>query len=372
MQQLIAIQILRAFAAGMVVFHHAQNDAARTAVQVGGSFDRAFPLPWAAGVDLFFVVSGFVMVFSSEKLFATPGASMQFLSRRIARIAPMYWLATAIFLVAALRGAAAGAALMPSVGEIVSSFAFIPWPRGVDGAPRPIHSLGWTLEYEMFFYLVFAAFIWLRRDRAVLAVAAALGSLTTFNCFFEPRNVALAFWTDPIVLEFALGMGVALLFRRGVRLSLGGGMTLACAAILALALDPMRSGDEAFDAVDPNGFARLFAWGLPMAVVFAVATLGPALAPSRGARVLARIGDASYALYLFHPLALIVTRKFWFAAHLDRTLGLWPLVALTCFGSVALALAIYRWIETPMTKAAQKWLSPATRARLAQPRSVEI
>ena len=219
MQHLLSIQALRALAAVMVVFHHAQNDAGRTAAEIGAPFARLFALPWAAGVDLFFVVSGFVMVFSSEKMFATPGGAGQFMSRRIARIVPLYWLATAIFVVAALRGAAAGKQLAPSLGEILSSFAFLPFPRGIDGAPRPVHSLGWTLEYEMFFYLVFACFLWLPRTRAVAGVAAFLGALVVANVAFQPQNVALAYWSDPIVLEFALGMGVALAHRSGLRLS---------------------------------------------------------------------------------------------------------------------------------------------------------
>ena len=366
-QQLAAIQILRAFAAGMVVFHHAQNDAGRAAAELGGSLSRVFPLPWAAGVDLFFVVSGFVMVFSSEKLFAAPAGARTFLGRRLSRIVPLYWLATALFLVAVLRGAAAGKVLAPGPGEVLSSFAFLPWPRGIDGAPRPIHSLGWTLEYEMFFYVVFAAFVWLKRDRAVAAVALALGALVAWNWLAAPQNVALAFWSDPIVLEFALGMGIALLYRHGMRLPPLAAAGLAAVALVALAIDPMNSADEVFDAVTPNGFLRLFSWGLPMAAVFAAATLGPAPAASPLARGLAKIGDASYALYLFHPVALIGFRKLWYAAHLDTTLGYWPLVATATCASIALAMAIHFWIENPLTNAAKKLSSgPLLKAPKAQ------
>ncbi|MFV0281733.1 MAG: acyltransferase family protein, partial [Rhodoblastus sp.] len=197
MQHLLSIQALRALAAAMVVFHHAQNDAARIAAENGADFSRVLILPWAAGVDLFFVVSGFVMVLSAEKLFAAPGGASQFLRRRIARIMPLYWLATAIFALAALRGAAAGKQLAPSLSEILASFAFLPWPRGLDGAPRPVHSLGWTLEYEMFFYCVFACFVWLPRLRAVAGIAAFLGALAIANAVLAPQNVAFAFWSDP-------------------------------------------------------------------------------------------------------------------------------------------------------------------------------
>ncbi len=363
MQHLVAIQILRALAAAMVVFHHAQNDAARTALEASATFGRVFPLPWAAGVDLFFVVSGFVMVFSSEKLFATPGGPTKFLGKRIARIAPLYWLATTIALVAALRAAAAAGRIpLPGLSEIASSYFFVPFPRAIDAAPRPLHSLGWTLEYEMFFYVVFACFVWLKREKAVAAVAAALCALVAFNTLLAPQNVALAFWSDPIVLEFALGMGLALLWRAGLRLSATGAVALGAAGLVALALDPMDSGDGAVDALDPNGFLRLFSWGLPMAVVFAAATFGPAPSSSRVTRALATIGDASYALYLFHPFALIPLRKTWTALHIETSLGYWPLVVLSTIASIALALVVWRWIEMPMTKFAHRLLSPRTGA----------
>ena len=372
MQHLLSIQALRALAALMVVFHHAQNDAVRTAAEVGTPFARLSLLPWAAGVDLFFVVSGFVMVFSSEKMFATPGGAGQFMSRRIARIVPLYWLATAIFVVAAMRGAAAGKQLAPSMGEIVSSFAFLPFSRAIDGAPRPVHSLGWTLEYEMFFYLVFACFLWLPRTRAVAGVAACLGTIVLANLAFQPQNVALAYWSDPIVLEFALGMGIALAHRSGVRLSNITALVLATPALALLSYDPMHSAFEGPDALDPNGVLRLLSWGAPMAVLFAAAVLRERPPHTSAAmRMAAIVGDASYALYLFHPLVIIALRKLWLSAHLEG-LGFWPLVIATTLASIALALAIYRWIETPLTRLAQRLLvrgvaAPTAAAGLGRP-----
>ena len=363
MQHLLSIQALRALAAVMVVFHHAQNDAGRTAAEIGAPFERFFALPWAAGVDLFFVVSGFVMVFSSEKMFAAPGGAAQFVGRRITRIAPLYWLATLVFLFAALRGAAAGKQLAPSIAEILASFAFLPFPRGIDGAPRPIHSLGWTLEYEMFFYLVFACFLWLPRARAVAGVAAFLGALVLAHVAFQPQNVALAYWSDPIVLEFALGMGIALAHRGGVRLSNIAALALAAPALAILVHDPMHSAAEAFDALDPNGFLRLFSWGAPMAALFAAIVLrGKAPRATPAMRIAAAVGDASYALYLFHPLAIIVLRKLWLAGHFER-FGFWPLVIAATLASIALALAIYRWVEKPLTAVAQAWLVRRTPER---------
>ena len=161
------------------------------------------------------------------------------------------------------------------------------------------------------------------------------------------------------MLEFALGMAVALAYNAGARVSPKVAVVLAALALTALAIDPMNSAVEPFDAVTPNGFLRLLSWGAPMAALFAAATFGPApAAPGPGLRALAKVGDASYALYLFHPLSLVVLRKLWLALHLDAALGFWPLVVAATLASLVLALAIHTWIEMPLTKVAQQWLSP--------------
>ena len=87
---------MRALAALMVVFSHAEGDAQVQALRLGDAFPRDTSLPWVAGVDLFFVTSGFIMVHASRDLFGAPGAARAFLTRRLVRIAPLYWLVTAI------------------------------------------------------------------------------------------------------------------------------------------------------------------------------------------------------------------------------------------------------------------------------------
>src|SRR5919106_637611 len=92
--KLVLIQVLRAFAAFAIVLYHAQHDAETLAARFGLAYEPSSLLPWTAGVDVFFVVSGFIMVYTSRKLFATPDGPRVFLARRIARIAPIYWLLT--------------------------------------------------------------------------------------------------------------------------------------------------------------------------------------------------------------------------------------------------------------------------------------
>ncbi|MET0430390.1 MAG: acyltransferase, partial [Microvirga sp.] len=93
MSKLVHVQVLRALAALSVAFLHAQHDALTLAGRAGTVLALPDRLPWMAGVDVFFVISGFIMVYSSRDLFARPGGPAVFLARRVARVVPLYWAA---------------------------------------------------------------------------------------------------------------------------------------------------------------------------------------------------------------------------------------------------------------------------------------
>ena len=139
---LSSIQILRAVAAlGVLVHHTAHEVAAKTGVTVPfGEF-----VVGAGGVDLFFVISGFVMVYASERLFAQPGASRVFFLRRLARIVPLYWAVTAILVGYVYVAHRIFPPPFITTEGVIASFLFIPWPLP-NGMMAPVHALGWTLE----------------------------------------------------------------------------------------------------------------------------------------------------------------------------------------------------------------------------------
>lgn len=369
MKQIGSIQILRAVAALMIVLSHAQDDALNQAVKAGVAFARTDALPWVAGVDLFFVISGFIMVHASGRLFATKGAAGAFIGRRLIRIVPLYWLITAITLVVLGIAAWRGKQAFPGLEEIASSLGFVPFARPGDGQPRPLAAQGWTLNYEMFFYVVFALFVGLRREVAVAGVAAALMLVVALGVAFRPTGTALAFWSDPIVLEFAIGMGLALIWHHGFRLPRWLAFLLGAVGLAVLALDLDGMNEIANFAVDPNGFGRLAACGLPMALLFGAIVLAePAFSSrSRWGSFMALLGDASYALYLFHPLVVVLARKAYLALGLAHPLGIWPLVAADIPLAAALALAIHAAIEKPAGATLQAWF----RNKVGRPASAQ-
>src|SRR5947209_6965123 len=263
--QIVAIQILRALAAISVSIGHAQAFIGIPMERQGQIFGWNFLLPWGAGVDLFFVISGFIMVSSSERLFAAPGGAKVFGWRRLSRIVPLYWCAMVLLLIkmAVLHKP------MPDAASLVTSFFFIPWDTQGTGVPRPIYDLGWTLNYEMFFYTVFALCIWLRRELAVALIAVLLSALTLVGLAFHPHSPQLFFWMQPIVLEFVFGMAIALLLRNGFSLPKSARYLLIILGAAAFFYDFLDSEAQPRIWLTANDFLRVAAWGVPAAMIVA-------------------------------------------------------------------------------------------------------
>src|SRR5947209_1711192 len=255
--QIVAIQILRALAAISVSIGHAQAFIGIPMERQCQAFGWNFLLPWGAGVDLFFVISGFIMVYSSEKLFAAPGGAKVFGWRRLSRIVPLYWCATALFIVKM----AVQHKPLPDAASIATSLFFIPWDAQGTGVPRPVYELGWTLNYEMFFYAAFALCIGFRREVAVALVTTLLAVFTLFGLAFPLHNPQLFFWTQPIVLEFVFGMGLALLVRNGFALPSPIRYALIALGVAAFFHDFLNTVAQPRLWLTPNDFLRVAGWG---------------------------------------------------------------------------------------------------------------
>ncbi len=338
---LLSIQILRAVAALGVLFHHTAHEvAAKTGVVV--------PLNQlvvgAAGVDLFFVISGFVMVYASDRLFAAPGASRVFFLRRLARIVPLYWTVTAILVGYIYLAHRIFPPPFITTEGVFASFLFVPWPLP-NGAMAPVHALGWTLNYEMFFYAVFALAVMLPRRSAVFVVTT-LFMLLVALALLVPQRQPFAFWFSPIILEFCFGMLIALAWRDGRRLPRWASALLIAAALCGYAGSAMWGPFVAFRALE---------WGLPGAALvaaFALAREAPPAGPV--ARFFGFLGDASYSLYLVHALVIPLVRRLMPAV--DGVLMPW-LYALALIGaSLAAAACSYQWFERPITRVLQRWI----------------
>lgn len=351
--RLHGIQVLRGAAALMVVLHHLRHELAA----LGLGADALAQLPLWAGVDVFFAISGFIIVHASGPAYDGPGGRRRFLAHRVARVVPLYWLVTLAYLAVALvlpRGLGDAGAAAGDPAYLAASFLFWPAARP-DGSLQPLYGLGWTLNYEMLFYALFALCLGRGRRAAVAWTGAALAGLVLYGRLLEPAAAPLRFWSDPIVLEFLFGAAVALIWEAGLRLAPPARLALAAAGICGLAV--VGGGEVA-------GLARPLLAGLPAACLVAAFALG---GPRPAHKVwdpawigpISRLGDASYALYLVHPFCLRAVREGVARAGLAAPLGAWGVGALMIALSVAAAVLTYRLVERPATRALRARLDPA-------------
>ena len=333
--KILNLQILRFIAALGVLLSHAADLTLSDASPL-------WSFPWTAGVDIFFVISGIVMAVLTFGRFGRPGAAREFLTRRIIRIVPIYWLftalmiATVILLPGQVRNSQADGA------SIVTSMLFVPWPRG-DGQIVPILAQGWTLNYEAFFYLAFALALLQRRGFVLLAAGFAV--LAMFHAAIPISIFALHFWSDPIIIEFVAGIGLAKLWLGGARLRPAAVAMLAGSSLLLFATA---------EPVGLHQFGRMVANGVPAAMLcaaflFAVEPSAPG--PLR--RAFAGSGDASYALYLSHTFTINAV----VLAIGGRVTG-WVTMAIAIALAVIASLFIHRLVERPMLGALHRRIAP--------------
>jgi peptidoglycan/LPS O-acetylase OafA/YrhL len=362
-----SIQILRAVAATLVVVGHSLHDSAYIAEHTGRAAIEWPYIEWGFGVDIFFVISGFIMIYTTADLFGKPGAASTFLQRRFIRIATLYWLMTTLLLVVALVAPRFLNVPIENWRAVVASYLFIPDLRG-NGEVRPILAGGWTLNYEMFFYTIFACGLTLPLRRGVIWVCVFFVSLSGLGAMVSLPGVALPFWANAITLEFVFGVLIGLACRAGWTISAGRALTLAAIGIGLTVLFSPAWGLR--DSVPQFLYA-----GVPAALLVLAAALGPVLQPTRIVLFLVAIGDASYSLYLTHAFVLRPLRNVWIAVHG----GALPLIlyVIVCIAvAIVAAFVIYQTIELPLTATMQRWLlgkgKSRERATAPQPATARV
>jgi peptidoglycan/LPS O-acetylase OafA/YrhL len=340
-----SIQWLRGIAALLVVTIHAGVMAFERASD-SGVHSRVFFKTLRlgdSGVDLFFVISGFVMAHSLGR----GTSAWSFLAARWRRIWPLFMLASAALIMLS------GMADMVTLPRLVSSLVILPL-SDTTGYHPPALGVGWTLGYEIMFYLLVALTIARSGGVAMLLIlttaAAAIGLMVTIP--WAPARMLF----NPIDFEFALGIVAWLIWSRNG--SSAWRPPLFAAGILLLAAgvaSPVLSfipADPLLVVANVHSFNRTLAWGLPWAlIVFGL--LSESGNAGIAGEMLSALGDASYSTYLFHFIILEAVAE----------LGPLPqnaIVAFMAIGiplSVAGGLAIYRWVERPLLRL----LRPAAR-----------
>jgi len=261
----------------------------------------------------------------SQKRPVTP---LRFFGDRLKRIVPAYWMATAAMCAGALVGAFPNLTL--TVGHALGSFLFIPHRSPDGGHIWPVLVQGWTLNYEMFFYSVFAIVLLLPSGRRLPALAGAFLVLAGCGLLFDTPNPLFLTYTSPLLLEFLVGALIGRLWLDGKMppAKIGGGLI-----VLALC-------GFAFVGITLKGF-NPFILG-PLAAMLLVGTLALEDAEAVGrSKLLSRLGDGSYSIYLWHTFAISVVAKA--ATFLDLPAAV--TLAVGVLAGVLLGLLMYEWIE---------------------------
>jgi exopolysaccharide production protein ExoZ len=325
-QVIFNVQLLRFIAAASVLFTHTYGLLVSSRVLAA--------VPWTGGVDIFFVISGFIMTWMTRGQFGKASDARRFLLRRIIRIVPPYWFFSLVVIAIVLVAGGRIRHTTVDSAQIVTSLLFIPWPRA-DGNYYPILAQGWTLNYEMFFYLAFAVALLFRRGLLLLVIAFA--AMVAMRPYLPLSWFVLGYLSDPIIFEFVAGIGLARLYLAGMRLPAAVSILLIAAAILWYALW----------TADAGGFTQALQIGVPATLLTGALVLSPEperVGPFR--RFLRKGGDASYTLYLSHTLTVnaVVLLGVKLGVHAP-----WVLIVAAMLAAILLALLFYELVEAPFT-----------------------
>jgi exopolysaccharide production protein ExoZ len=299
-REIYGLQLLRAFAALAVVVHHALEES--LACRVGPKSPDWLTTAGASGVDIFFVISGVIMLhvsFARAPPVIGPG---RFLRRRINRIFPLYWATCICTICLGMVGLMHGKDFTPAV--IAQSLVLLPVQNALIG-------VSWTLSYELYFYILFAATLFLAsRAASVLLSSALILSLLFISPSLSNPEFS-RFFTNPIAVEFCFGLVLGWAFTQYRELFLI--PTICCLpAIVTMAVAPRFVPHSSTAGLE--GVARVVWWGIPASLIVATFL---SINPSKRSIVLhlVRFGDASYAIYLTHGFIMIA-----YAYLLKRTL----------------------------------------------------
>lgn len=331
--RLEGIQVLRFAAAVLVMGAHAK--LVLREAEIPTSWDASIA---ACGVDVFFVISGFVIAMSA----ARARSAWSFMVDRAVRVLPLYFLVSALFVA---KRVVSGEEL--EHGVIVNSLLFLPWlDRGVYAGT--FHPYGWSIAYEMWFYALLAlllVFVAKARASVVCAAVLAAGCVAVGLAYRSPWLVP-GFAFSPLVLEFAAGCALFAL-RDKIRARARQACVLLPVFVAGIWFTSYLGYPGEVIGRAHLGFARALIWGGFAVCVFAL--FYAAEKKVKWPASLVALGTASYSIYLIQP----------FTVRLGAALPLPPVARVASFMALSVVIGwfMYRWLERPLLVWGKTWLA---------------
>ena len=283
------LQGLRGLAALAVVFFH-----------TGFTFNCGVRTDFMA-VSVFFVISGFIMTYITRE---GGGDAGRFLIQRLIRIVPLYWLCTLVFLVFATSVVRGQTWQDLSLENVIKSLLFIPYLNSV-GEPQPLLSVGWTLNFEMFFYLIFAAMLIVTRRLAPFLVCIVLIAIRLAKQQFVCTTIACNVYASNYITFFIEGIMVYYVWNALKNHVRGRTWSVASIAVMVALFFGVWNAHPPFRHFVEQLLNFPFTPGYLMPPLLVTTVL---IAHSAGLRIMwipaIILGDASYALYLTHMFVL--------------------------------------------------------------------
>ena len=350
------IQYLRGIAALLVVHHHIQFQF----IKAGSPLLLPMAEVGAAGVDIFFVISGFIMWISTYGKSIEPA---EFVQMRLIRIFPLYFLASLFLLLVSLLAPALLSTTQFNLEHFTWSVLFVAVQHPVMTQEiLPFFIQGWTLNYEMYFYLIFALTLLLGERQRSLALLAVLTLIVLAGLTLPVRQEQFQFYTSTLLLEFVYGLLVGWVYTRGGVVSRQASVLLILAGFAALAVSDLVGVRYGASGMDPS---RALLWGVPAAAIVAGAGLGAWQFRGLAHRALSALGDSSYSLYLSHIVTLPVVALFWRLAGGEfSSESAWVLATVMMVSAVTVGWLIFVLVELPLTEVLRSWVKSGRRTRV--------
>jgi exopolysaccharide production protein ExoZ len=342
MTQWKSIQWLRGIAVLGVLFFHLS--AAEKKYCTGTRLIPSGADYGQCGVDLFFLISGFIIVSSTRKIQSSPASKLKFLWNRFTRIYPYYWVFFAIAFVLYKTKPSWINSSLKSPPDFISSFFLLP------SASLPIVMVAWSLILEIWFYLVFSLLLGLR-TRALIISFALWGALCfAYNLGFANSSISsplLDVIGSPFTIEFITGGAIAIycINANSESRSLTTRLfvlfaTIIAGYILTQAFNPLQS---------PGGLYRTVFFSVFLGSILLQSILIDKFSKPINMPYLKLVGDASYSIYLSHVLSISAIGRIYLAAPIPKASSS-NAIALILMSTSALSLGIllHHFVEKPI------------------------
>ncbi|HEX5422880.1 MAG TPA: acyltransferase [Candidatus Acidoferrales bacterium] len=331
--KLLSIQYLRGAAALSIVVYHAFTQLHRL------GFRGENPDILLAGLDIFFVISGFIMWYTT---FSRDIGPREFLQNRIVRIVPLYWAITSLYLFIFVAHPEWLQSTQFEFWYVAKSYLFIPAQSpAVPQIMWPLVVPGWSLNYEMFFYGLFAFTLFFAPQTRPGLLSAVLIFFICLQFFNPPSASIVGFYSSNIVLEFAFGVVLGWLYTNSL---------FTPSPPVAILFVMLGIGVLLMHRFIPD-VPRALGYGAPALLIVAGAVFYERSGRIRKFKLPKVIGDASYSIYLSHAVVLSALSQLWARVEVPSAeqIDAWSFfVTSAVVASAICGVLVYRFLERPV------------------------